>query len=196
MVSGKCWACGSRTRGRKVLDACPRRSQASWRAGPPKNARAAVEPFDQKWGERFPPAVQAWQGAWEHFTPFLAFTDEVRQVVYTTNAIDALNRQLRKASKTKGHFPSEDAARKLLYLAIQNAAPQMDPHPGMDEGAARVQDRVRRPAPGSDLTTRNRQPTTINLKSRQQRPHTSTDALARRVRWRLSEFCLARQPRL
>jgi transposase-like protein len=84
----------------------------------------ALEAFDAKWGQRFPPVVQAWQDAWEHFTPFLAFTDEVRRVVYTTNAVEALNRQLRKAIKTKGHFPSEDAARKLLYLAIQNATPQ------------------------------------------------------------------------
>jgi transposase-like protein len=84
----------------------------------------ALEEFDAKWGQRFPPVVAAWQDAWEHFTPFLAFTDEVRRVIYTTNAIEALNRQLRKAIKTKGHFPSEDAARKLLYLAIQNATPQ------------------------------------------------------------------------
>ena len=85
---------------------------------------AALEAFEAKWGERFPPVVAAWQDAWEHITPFLRFTDEVRRVVYTTNAIEALNRQLRKAIKTKGHFPSEDAARKLIYLAIQNAAPQ------------------------------------------------------------------------
>ena len=51
-------------------------------------------------------------------TPFLAFPPEVRRVIYTTNAIEALNRQLRKAIKTKGHFPNEDAARKLLYLAL------------------------------------------------------------------------------
>ena len=56
--------------------------------------------------------------------PFLAFPDEVRRVIYTTNAIEALNRQLRKAIKTKGSFPSEDAARKLVYLALQNAVPQ------------------------------------------------------------------------
>jgi transposase-like protein len=87
-------------------------------------AWAALEAFDAKWGQRFPPVVTAWQDAWEHFTPFLRYTDEVRRVVYTTNAIEALNRQLRKAIKTKGHFPSEDAARKLLYLAIQNATPQ------------------------------------------------------------------------
>ena len=57
-------------------------------------------------------------------TPFLAFPAEVRRVIYTTNAIEALNRQLRKAIKTKGSFPNEDAARKLVYLALQNATPQ------------------------------------------------------------------------
>jgi putative transposase len=87
-------------------------------------AWAALEVFEEKWGQRFPPVVQAWQDAWEHFTPFLRFTDEVRRVVYTTKAIEALNRQLRKAIKTKEHFPSENAARKLIYLAIHNAAPQ------------------------------------------------------------------------
>jgi putative transposase len=55
---------------------------------------------------------------------WLAFPEEVRRVVYTTNATEALNRQLRKAIKTKGHFPSEDAARKLVYVAIQNAVQQ------------------------------------------------------------------------
>ena len=56
--------------------------------------------------------------------PFMAFPDEVRRVIYTTNAIEALNRQLRKAIKTKVSFPTEDSARKLIYLAIQNAVPQ------------------------------------------------------------------------
>ena len=84
----------------------------------------ALETFDEKWGKRFPPIVQAWQDAWEHVTPFMAFEPEVRRVIYTTNAIEALNRQLRKAIKTKGHFPTEDAARKLIYLAIHNAVPQ------------------------------------------------------------------------
>ena len=56
--------------------------------------------------------------------PFMALEPEVRRVIYTTNAIEALNRQLRKAVTIKGHFPTEDAARKLIYLAIQNAVPQ------------------------------------------------------------------------
>ena len=68
--------------------------------------------------------TQAWLDAWEYVTPFLAFPPEVRRVIYTTNAIEALNRQLRKAIKTKGHFPNEDAARKLIYLAVLNATPQ------------------------------------------------------------------------
>jgi putative transposase len=86
-------------------------------------AWAELERFDEQWGERFPVITQAWQNAWEQVTPFLAFPAEVRRVVYTTNAIEALNRQLRKAIKTKGHFPNEDAARKLIYLAITNAVP-------------------------------------------------------------------------
>jgi putative transposase len=87
-------------------------------------AHAELEAFDEKWGARFPVITQAWLNAWEHVIPFLAFPDEVRRVIYTTNAIEALNRQLRKAIKTKGSFPNEDAARKLVYLALQNATPQ------------------------------------------------------------------------
>ena len=87
-------------------------------------AHAELEAFDEKWGQRFPVITQAWLNAWEHVTPFLAFPAEVRRVIYTTNAIEALNRQLRKAIKTKGSFPNEDAARKLVYLALQNAVPQ------------------------------------------------------------------------
>ena len=85
-------------------------------------AQAELETFDEKWGQRFPVITQAWLNAWEHVIPFLAFPAEVRRVIYTTNAIEALNRQLRKAIKTKGSFPNEDAARKLVYLALQNAS--------------------------------------------------------------------------
>ena len=83
-----------------------------------------LDAFDQKWGQQLPVIGQAWRSAWEYVTPFMAFEPEVRRVIYTTNAIEALNRQLRKAVKTKGSFPTEDAARKLLFLAIQNAGPQ------------------------------------------------------------------------
>jgi len=86
-------------------------------------AQAELEAFDEKWGARFPVITQAWLDAWEYVIPFLAFPPQVRRVIYTTNAIEALNRQLRKAIKTKGHFPNEEAARKLIYLAITNAVP-------------------------------------------------------------------------
>jgi putative transposase len=87
-------------------------------------AHRELERFDEKWGKRFPVITQAWLDAWEYVIPFLAFPPEVRRVIYTTNAIEALNRQLRKALKTKGQFPNEDAARKLIYLAITNAVPE------------------------------------------------------------------------
>jgi putative transposase len=70
------------------------------------------------------PLHQPRRDSWDYVIPFLSFEPDVRRVIYTTNAIEALNRQLRKAVKTKGHFPTEDAVRKLLYLAIQNAVPQ------------------------------------------------------------------------
>jgi putative transposase len=87
-------------------------------------AQDALERFDETWGQRFLVITKAWLDAWEYVIPFLAFPEEVRRVIYTTNAIEALNRQLRKAIKTKGHFPNEESARKLIYLAVCNATPQ------------------------------------------------------------------------
>jgi putative transposase len=92
-------------------------------ASDPDAAARELERFDDRWGQRFPVITHAWRSAWEQVIPFMAFGPEVRRVIYTTNAIEALNRQLRKAIKTKGHFPNEDAARKLIYLAITNAVP-------------------------------------------------------------------------
>jgi putative transposase len=80
-----------------------------------------LERFDTEWGARYPASVAAWRTAWEHVTPFLALPDELRRAVYTTNTIEGLHRQIRKAIKTRGHFPDEQAATKLIYLAIQKA---------------------------------------------------------------------------
>jgi putative transposase len=90
----------------------------------PDAALEALERFDHKWGQQLPVITKAWRESWEHMIPFMAFPPKVRRVIYTTNAIEALNRQLRKAIKTKRHFPNEEAARKLVYLAITNAVPQ------------------------------------------------------------------------
>ncbi|WP_299305475.1 transposase, partial [uncultured Brachybacterium sp.] len=67
-----------------------------------------------------PGAVLAWRNAWEDFIPFLAFTPEIRKVIYTTNQIESINYQLRKITKTRGSFPSDEAAIKLVYLGIRN----------------------------------------------------------------------------
>jgi len=72
------------------------------------------------WGKKYPQAVRVWEQAWDAFTPFLAFSPAVRKLLYTTNAIESLNYQLRKVTKARGHFPSDDAVVKLLWLAIIN----------------------------------------------------------------------------
>lgn len=71
-------------------------------------------------GKKYPAAVAVWERAWERFTPFLAFPPAVRKVIYTTNSIESLNFQLRKIIKNRGHFPSDDAVVKLLWLAIRD----------------------------------------------------------------------------
>jgi putative transposase len=109
---------------RRQYDAVVKDLKPIYTANDPDQAMLALESFEEKWGQQLPVIGQAWRSAWEYVTPFMAFPEEVRRVVYTTNAIEALNRQLRKAVKTKGSFPTEDAARKLIYLAIQNAVPQ------------------------------------------------------------------------
>ena len=82
-------------------------------------AREALEAFDADWGRQYPSIAQAWRRAWQEVIPFFAFGPEIRRVIYTTNAIESLNRIIRKAIKTRGSFPSEDAAEKLIYLAIR-----------------------------------------------------------------------------
>ena len=80
-----------------------------------------LQRFADKWDQRYPTISRSWLEHWEQITPFLAFPPDLRRVVYTTNTIEALNRQIRKIIKTRGHFPTEDAARKLIWLAITRA---------------------------------------------------------------------------
>lgn len=84
-------------------------------------ALAELDAFETQWGTRYPACVKSWRAAWEHVTPFLALPEELRKAVYTTNAIEGLHRQVRKAIKTRGHFPDEQAATKLIYLAVIRA---------------------------------------------------------------------------
>jgi putative transposase len=76
--------------------------------------------FEEKWGGKYPSIAPAWRRAWEEVIPFFAFAPSVRKIIYTTNALESLNRVIRKSIKTRGSFPTEDAATKLIYLAIRN----------------------------------------------------------------------------
>ena len=82
----------------------------------------ALSAFDEKWGKVYPMVVRSWKDAWQRVVPFLAFPPELRKIIYTTNAIEAINRQLRKVIKTKGHFPTDESIFKILYLALENAS--------------------------------------------------------------------------
>jgi putative transposase len=108
---------------RRQFDAVVKDLKPIYTAINPDQAMVALEQFETKWPE-LQIVGRMWRESWQHVIPFMAFEPEVRRVIYTTNAIEALNRQLRKAVKTKGSFPSEEAAIKLLYLAIHNAVPQ------------------------------------------------------------------------
>jgi putative transposase len=85
------------------------------------HAEAQLEAFAETWDPKYPMISASWIENWERIVPFLAFPPDLRRAVYTTNTIEALNRQIRKIIKTRGSFPSEDSARKLLYLAITRA---------------------------------------------------------------------------
>jgi putative transposase len=86
-----------------------------------EDAERQLELFDEQWGAKYPMVAQAWRARWEYVIPFLSLPADLRRVVYTTNAIEGLNRQVRKAIKTRGHFPDEQAATKLIYLALIRA---------------------------------------------------------------------------
>lgn len=83
-------------------------------------AQVALKDFDKQFGTQYPAAVAVWENAWNDFTPFLDYPAELRRIVYTTNLIENINFQLRKLTKNRGHFDSDTAAMKLLYLGLRN----------------------------------------------------------------------------
>lgn len=92
--------------------------QSSTRA----EAEEQLQDFAEKWDEIYPMVGQIWHRNWERITPFFAYPREIRKAIYTTNAIESLNMSLRKIIKMRGAFPTDEAALKLLYLALQNAS--------------------------------------------------------------------------
>jgi transposase-like protein len=84
-------------------------------------ASAALEAFERgPWGQKFPTVVATWRRAWAQVIPFFAFPPDVRRLIYTTNALESVHGQLRKIIKTRGQFPNDDAATKLIWLALRN----------------------------------------------------------------------------
>ena len=102
-------------------------------------AGAELEAFEQgPWGKKYPAVVASWRRRWQEVIPFFAFSPEVRKIIYTTNAIESLHGQVRKAIRNKGHFPSDQAAPKLIYLALRNIAAKWQ-RPPKEWHAAKMQ---------------------------------------------------------
>jgi putative transposase len=105
----------------KDRQAVARRLKAVYSAATAEEARRQLVLFaEDPWAEKYPSIVPAWERNWEQVIPFFSYPSEVRKVIYTTNAIENLHMQLRKILKCRGHFPSDEAASKLIYLALRN----------------------------------------------------------------------------
>ncbi len=96
--------------------------RAIYNAPTEAEAKRQLEAFEQEWGAKYAPIGQLWRRHWERVRPLFEFPAPIRKVIYTTNAVESLHMTLRKVIKTRGSFPSEEAARKLLYLALRNVA--------------------------------------------------------------------------
>jgi putative transposase len=93
-----------------------------YRASTEEEAERQLESFSEKWDDKYPPVSQIWLNNWENITPFFAYPEEIRKVIYTTNPLESVNGTLRKTLKTRRSFPNDDSLTKLLFLAIQRAS--------------------------------------------------------------------------
>jgi putative transposase len=96
--------------------------KAIYRAETVEMAEARLTDFEEKWDSKYPPISRSWRRNWEQIIPFYSYPPEIRKVIYTTNAIESLHMTLRKIIKNRGHFPNDQAATKLLYLALKNVS--------------------------------------------------------------------------
>jgi transposase-like protein len=94
--------------------------KAIYRAESAEAAADRLSEFEEVWGAKYPSIAASWRRHWQEIIPMFAFPPEIRRLIYTTNAIESLHRCLRKIIKTRGHFPNDEAAAKLLYLALRN----------------------------------------------------------------------------
>jgi len=111
-----------------------------------------LDTFEAEWGYRYPAAIRLWRNAWEEFIPFLDYDTEARKVICSTNAIESLNARYRRAIRVRGHFPTEQAALKCLYLVTRSLDPTGTRPKAMDDAleasAERVRIHIRRPPTG------------------------------------------------
>jgi putative transposase len=106
---------------------------------------AALDAFeDGFWGKRYPAITQSWRRNWTQIIPFFAFPEAVRKIIYTTNAIEALNAKIRRAVKIRGHFPTDEAATKLIYLVLRDVTQEWKmPAREWTEAKSRIRNPVR-----------------------------------------------------
>ena len=93
-----------------------------YRAANKSAAETALDELDTKWGKQYPLVIDSWRRKWEHLSAYFQYPEYIRRVMYTTNAVEAVHRQFRKLTKTKGGFPNEHSLLKLLYAGILNAS--------------------------------------------------------------------------
>jgi putative transposase len=108
---------------RKHADALKRDLKAMYEAPGADAAEAALEELDEKWSQKYPAMVRLWRNAWPEFVPFLDYDIEIRKMICSTNAIESLNARYRRAVRARGHFPTEQAALKCLYLVTRSLDP-------------------------------------------------------------------------
>jgi putative transposase len=108
---------------KKDWDALKRDVKPIYTAPNPTAALTALEELTQKWGKRYGAITRLWESAWEEFIPFLDYDEEIRRVICSTNAIESLNARYRRAVRARGHFPTEQAALKCLYLVTRSLDP-------------------------------------------------------------------------
>lgn len=80
-----------------------------------------LDQLEEQWGDRYPLVINSWRSKWDNLSVYFHYPEEIRRIIYTTNIIEAVHRQFRKLTKTKGAFPNQNSLLKLLYLGIQNA---------------------------------------------------------------------------
>jgi len=95
--------------------------KAVYRASNKENAEAALDDLEEKWGDTYPIVIKSWRKKWSHLSAYFKYPKPIRTIIYTTNAVEAVHRQFRKLTKTKGAFPNENSLLKLLYAGMLNA---------------------------------------------------------------------------